>query len=89
MRYRTLFAALLVPALMLTAATPAEAFLGAISDAGQRAQTIVNQPTLIANQVRQMRPTTRQLTELEYMTGGRGDRITPSVTRCGSRQDGE
>ena len=65
MRYRTLFAALLVPALMLTAATPAEAFLGAISGAVQRAQMIVNQATQIANQVRQMRTMTRQLTELE------------------------
>lgn len=65
MRYRTLFAALLVPALVLTAATPAEAFLGAISGAVQRAQMIVNQATQIANQVRQMRTMTRQLTELE------------------------
>ncbi|MDE0395559.1 MAG: hypothetical protein OYK82_12365 [Gammaproteobacteria bacterium] len=65
MRYRTLFAALLVPALVLTAATPAEAFLGAISGAVQRAQMIVNQATQIANQVRQMRTMTRQLDELE------------------------
>ena len=65
MRYRMLFAALLVPALVLTAATPAEAFLGAISGAVQRAQMIVNQATQIANQVRQMRTMTRQLSELE------------------------
>ena len=65
MRYRTLFAALLVPALVLTAATPAEAFLGTISGVVQRAQMIVNQAAQIANQVRQMRTTTRQLSQLE------------------------
>ena len=65
MRYRTLVAALLVPALILTAPAPADAFLGAISGAVQRAQMIVNQATQIANQVRQMRTMTRQLDELE------------------------
>ena len=65
MRYRTLVAALLVPALILTAPAPADAILGAISGAVQRAQMIVNQATQIANQVRQMRTMTRQLDELE------------------------
>ena len=65
MRYRTLVAALLVPLLILTAPVPADAILGAISGAVQRAQMIVNQVTQIANQVRQMRTMNRQLTELE------------------------
>ena len=65
MRYRTLVAALLIPLVVLTGAVPAEAFLGAISGAVQRAQMIVNQATQIANQVRQMRTMTRQLAELE------------------------
>ena len=65
MRHRTLIPLLLVPALVLTAPAPADAFLGAISGAVQRAQMIVNQATQIANQVRQMRTMTRQLDELE------------------------
>ena len=65
MRYRTLIALLLVPALILTAPAPADAILGAISGAVQRAQMIVNQATQIANQVRQMRTMSRQLDELE------------------------
>ena len=50
---------------MLTGAAPAEAILGTISGAVQRAQMIVNQATQIANQVRQVRTMTRQLDELE------------------------
>lgn len=65
MRYRTLTPLLLVPALILAAPVPADAFLGAISGAVQRAQMIVNQATQIANQVTQMRTMTRQLDELE------------------------
>ena len=65
MRYRTLALFLLIPGLILTAPAPAEAILGAISGAVQRAQMIVNQATQIANQVRQMRTMTRQLDELE------------------------
>ena len=65
MRNRTLTAVLLVPILILTSAAPAEAFLGTISGAIQRAQMILNQVTQISNQVRQMRTMTRQLTELE------------------------
>ena len=65
MRHRTLTAVLLVPILILTSASPAEAFLGTISGAIQRAQMILNQVTQISNQVRQMRTMTRQLTELE------------------------
>ena len=65
MRHRTLPALLLVPALVLAAPAPAEAILGAISGAVQRAQMIVNQVTQIANQVNQMRTMNRQLTELE------------------------
>ena len=65
MRYRILVAALLVPLVVLTGAAPADAFLGAISGAVQRAQMIVNQATQIANQVSQMRTMNRQLDELE------------------------
>ena len=65
MRYRTLVTAILIPLVVLTAAAPAEAILGTISGAVQRAQMIVNQATQIANQVRQMRTMTRQLDELE------------------------
>ena len=65
MRYRTLVAFLLVPALILTSAAPAEAIFGTISGAIQRAQMIINQVTQISNQVTQMRTMTRQLTELE------------------------
>ena len=65
MRYRTLALLLLIPGVILTAPAPAEAFLGAISGAVQRAQMIVNQVTQIANQVSQMRTMTRQLAELE------------------------
>ena len=65
MRYRTLVPFLLVPALILTSAAPAEAIFGTISGVVQRAQMIINQVSQIANQVRQMRTMTRQLTELE------------------------
>ena len=65
MRYRTLLPLLLLPALVLTGPAPAEAILGSITGAVQRAQMIVNQVTQITNQIRQMRTTTRQLTELE------------------------
>ena len=65
MRYRTLLPLLLLPALLLTGPAPAEAILGSITGAVQRAQMIVNQVTQITNQIRQMRTTTRQLTELE------------------------
>ena len=65
MRYRTLVAATLVPLIVLAVPAPADAILGAISGAVQRAQMIVNQVTQIANQVSQMRTMSRQLAELE------------------------
>ena len=65
MRHRTLLALLLVPTLILAGPAPAEAILGAVSGALQRAQMIAHQVTQIANQVSQMRTMSRQLTELE------------------------
>ena len=65
MRHRTLLALLLVPTLILAGPAPAEAILGAVSGALQRAQMIAHQVTQIANQVSQMRTMNRQLTELE------------------------
>ena len=57
MRHRSLTTAFLVALLMLTSAGPANAFFD-IGGAIQRAQ-------MIANQIRQMRTMTRQLTEFE------------------------
>ena len=66
MRHRTtLLALLLVPTLILAGPAPAEAILGAVSGALQRAQMIAHQVTQIANQVSQMRTMSRQLSELE------------------------
>ena len=64
MRHRSLIAALLVPLLLLATAVPARALFD-ISGAIQRAQMILNQATQIANQIRQMRAMTGQLTKLE------------------------